>query len=102
LRPSPCCTAATNPSWITSPIPLKKKNRSPSRPSPLPLRCLNAQCRLPKKENTVATIVAMVVDMTGLSPCDSRRFVSPMVMTNASPPTMPNLAISWISTLKRE
>ena len=89
-------------SWMSSPIPLKTKNRTDSRPRWLPLRCRNAQNLLPRKANTVATQVAIVTEVSGPSPAPERSALAPpMVMKKARTPTMPNLATSWISTLNR-
>ena len=83
-------------------MPLKKKNNSDSRPQWLPLRCLNAQNLLPKNANTVARMLASVAAHIGPSPAPEwKTLTRTMVMTNASPPTTPNLATSWISSRNR-
>lgn len=100
--PNPCCAMNTTPTWISSPIPLKITKSRPSRPTRSPRRCLNAQCRLPMKAKIVATMVAIVVDVTGLSLApECSAFVPASVMTVASIPTMPNFVTSWIITRKR-
>src|SRR6266702_707931 len=87
---------------MSSPIPLKTKNRSDSRPRWLPFRCRNAQSLLPAKANTVATMVAIVTEVSGPSPAPERSpLAPPRVMRNARPPMIPNLATSCISTLNR-
>ena len=81
---------------------MKTKNSTDSRRRRLPLRCRNAQCLLPMKENTVATTVAIVTEVSGPSPApECSALAPPMVMTNARTPTTPNLATSCISTLNR-
>ena len=83
-------------------MPLKKKNNRVSRPQWLPLRCRNAQNLLPTKANIVARMLASVAAHIGPSPKPEwKTLTRTMVMTNASPPTTPNLATSWISTRNR-
>jgi hypothetical protein len=54
------------------------------------------------KAKIVATMVAIVVDITGLSLApECSAFVPTRVMTVASNPTMPNFVTSWIITRKR-
>jgi len=54
------------------------------------------------KAKIVATMVAIVVDVTGLSLApECSAFVPASVMTVASIPTMPNFVTSWIITRKR-
>ena len=98
----PGCTSATTPSVMRIPMPLKKKNNRVSRPQWLPLRCRNAQNLLPTKAKHVARTLASVADQIGPSPKPEwKTLTRTMVRTNASPPTTPNLATSWISTWKR-
>jgi hypothetical protein len=90
------------PSVMRIPMPLKKKNNRVSRPQWLPLRCRNAQNLLPMKANIVARMLASVAAAMGPSPAPEwKTLTRTIVSTNAKPPTMPNLATSWISTWKR-
>ena len=83
-------------------MPLKKKNSRVSRPQWLPLRCRNAQNLLPTKANIVARTLASVAADIGPSPAPEwKTLTRMMVRTNARPPTIPNLATSWISTRNR-
>src|SRR5215831_13035959 len=47
------------------PTTLSSTNSADSRPSPLPLRCLNAQCLFPTKVTTVATRYAQTSEVSG-------------------------------------